>query len=211
MYAETENDKFASVAILVHKDAQFNSLSDLRGKKVCMPEFGGIASIALINQLKASELVNRGDCNFGQVLGDFFSESCIPGSRDTLHDPNRIAPENLCNLCRTPIIPPVQAADENADVLPEEPSPDGRSLDGEEDDVENEDGSPPVAGRDPRPIENVYTEEFLYRNLRANCDAVATNRYYGNAGALQCLDEMGEVAVLEAQFLNGKRDKLRLI
>lgn len=203
MYAETENDKFASVAILVHKDAEINSLADLRGKKVCMPEFGGIASIALINQLKANELVHRGDCNFGQVLGDFFSESCIPGSRDNLHDVNRLAPENLCNLCRTPIIPPVVSADENADVLPEEPSPSGRSLDDGED-VEGEDGGPPVLGSDPRPIENVLTEDYLNRNLRANCDAVSTNRYYGNAGALQCLDEMGDVAVLEAQFLNGK-------
>lgn len=36
-----------------------------------------------------------------------------------------------------------------------------------------------------------------------NCNADPTNGYYGNQGALQCLRESGDVAVLEAQYLNG--------
>lgn len=36
-----------------------------------------------------------------------------------------------------------------------------------------------------------------------NCKADQTNGYYGNQGALQCLRESGDVAILEAQYLNG--------
>lgn len=194
LYAETEEDKFASVAILVHKDAQFTSLENLQERRMCMPEFGGIASVAFMNTLKANNLITKGDCNLGKLMGEHFADSCIPGARDTLHDPQGTVPEKLCNLCRTTVGP---AVIENADVLPDE-TLSGRVLeDGEEVDVRD-------VVEDSVAHEDLTQEEIERRNLRGSCTASSTNRYYGNRGALQCLDELGEVAVLEAQYLNGE-------
>lgn len=41
-------------------------------------------------------------------------------------------------------------------------------------------------------------------DTRLNCNADLTNRFYGNRGALQCLTDAGEVAVLELQYLKGR-------
>lgn len=38
---------------------------------------------------------------------------------------------------------------------------------------------------------------------KINCVAEAANRYYGTRGALRCLSEVGDVAILESQYLNG--------
>lgn len=45
-----------------------------------------------------------------------------------------------------------------------------------------------------RPIVETNTKEL-------NCNADLSNGYYGNQGALNCLREVGDVAVLEGQFL----------
>lgn len=45
---------------------------------------------------------------------------------------------------------------------------------------------------------------LITRNSEVNCAADKTNRFYGNVGALQCLNEAGDVAVLELQYLLGK-------
>lgn len=36
-----------------------------------------------------------------------------------------------------------------------------------------------------------------------NCLADTTNRFYSNKGALNCLNEMGDVAIIELQNLSG--------
>lgn len=38
---------------------------------------------------------------------------------------------------------------------------------------------------------------------KIDCTAAPTNGFYGNQGALQCLHEAGDVAILELQYLNG--------
>lgn len=195
LYAETEFDKFASVAILVHKAADYHTLEGLQGRRICMPEFGGIASMAFMNTLRANNLIDKKECNLGKLMGNHFGDSCIPGARDTMHDPQGTVPEKLCNLCRSNIIGPATRM-ENADVLPEEPV----LGDGEE---AAEEIAPPAEG-DAVTHEELSPEEIERRNLRGSCEASTINRYYGNRGALACLDEIGEVAVLEAQYLNGE-------
>lgn len=194
LYAETEHDKFASVAILVPKDATFNSLEDLHGRRVCMPEFGGIASIAFLNNLRANRLIDAKECNLGKLMGDHFSDSCIPGARDAMHDPLGTVPEKLCNLCRT-TVGPASSGHDNADVLPED-----RALD----DAEHVEGHEQPASDPVTHEEDLTPEEVERRNMRGSCEASIINRYYGNSGALRCLDEVGEVAVLEAQYLHGE-------
>lgn len=195
-------DQFASVAILVHKDAEYESLEGLRDRRVCMPEFGGIASIAFLNNLRQNNLIDSKECNLGKLMGDHFADSCIPGARDTMHDPKGTVPEKLCNLCRTSVAPATPPVMENADVLVEDlPTGEGRSLD----DAEEVEGHAPPASDDPiTHEEDLSPEEVERRNMRGSCDATILNRYFGNSGALRCLDEVGEVAVLEAQYLNGE-------
>ena len=47
-----------------------------------------------------------------------------------------------------------------------------------------------------QPVDNIND-----RVIPINCNADATNRFYGNKGALQCLSEEGDVAILELQYL----------
>lgn len=202
LYAETEFDKFASIAILVHKDADIPSLENLQGRRMCMPEFGGIASVEFMNTLKANNLITKEDCNLGKLMGEHFGDSCIPGSLDSLHDPQGTVSDKLCNLCRTTVGPAVV---ENADVLPEE-SPSGRVLEEGEVGVHQDEVSHETLAQHG----SLTEEEIQRRYLPGSCSADVTNRYFGNRGALQCLSEIGEVAVLEVQYLNGKEDGQRL-
>lgn len=39
--------------------------------------------------------------------------------------------------------------------------------------------------------------------VRIDCNADVSNRFYGNRGALRCLNEEGDVAILELQYLRG--------
>lgn len=185
------------MAILVHRDTHYNSLENLAKRRVCMPEYGGIASVAFVNTLRAANLIDQNECNLGRVMDDHFAESCIPGARDILHDPQGIVSDRLCSLCRTSVAPPPPPpVVENADVLPEEqPAPRSGDVDGED--------SPAADDETTATHEHLTQEERMLRSLRGSCAATVDNRYYGNRGALQCLDEIGEVAVLEAQYLNG--------
>lgn len=162
---------------------------------MCMPEFGGIASVEFMNTLKANNLITKDDCNLGKLMGEHFGDSCIPGSHDILHDPQGTVSDKLCNLCRTTVGPAVV---ENADVLPEE-TPSGRILEEGEEVHEDEVSHDTLAQHG-----SLTEEEIQRRYLPGSCSADVTNRYFGNRGALQCLSEIGEVAVLEAQYLNGK-------
>lgn len=59
--------------------------------------------MAFVNTGKNRGFFNKDQCNYGQLLGDFFSSSCAPGSRDFSHNLNRTNPENLCSLCRNAV------------------------------------------------------------------------------------------------------------
>lgn len=42
MYAETDDQFYSRVVILVKATSQISKFDDLHGKKACFPEFGGI-------------------------------------------------------------------------------------------------------------------------------------------------------------------------
>uniref|UniRef100_A0A182QXI1 Transferrin-like domain-containing protein n=1 Tax=Anopheles farauti TaxID=69004 RepID=A0A182QXI1_9DIPT len=186
LYQETEKDKYSSVVVLVHEGKGHDRFEKLRDSKACFPEFGGIASIAFVNVGRSRGIFDRNECNYGHLMSEFFSEACAPGSRDDLHDASGEHAESLCALCR----------------YAENPTP--RELGNyQEDDAEqpNEDDAeePPVEGIDPALRQNGGVGGSIDRNLL--CAASDTNRYYGTRGALRCLQEAGEVAIVEAQNL----------
>lgn len=100
LYAETEDEKYASVVVLIHKNSKFERFENLRNSKACFAEFSGIASVAFINTGKSRGIFKNAECNYGRLLGDFFGSSCAPGAKDLTHEQNVTNPDSLCSLCR---------------------------------------------------------------------------------------------------------------
>ncbi|KAG5669349.1 hypothetical protein PVAND_017237 [Polypedilum vanderplanki] len=190
VYEETEVDKYSSVvAMIKNSDAEkITRFEDFRDKRACFPEFGGIASIAFINVGKARGIFKREDCGFGQLIGNYFSDSCLPGSRNVFHDPTASNPESLCNLCQTQLHSTTQA-------------PVAAFAGSLDEDYETTDG---IEGDDDE------GQIPLVPNRSINCAAMPSNRFYGTRGALSCLHEVGEVAVLEHQRLAEHAKNLNL-
>lgn len=56
----------------------------------------------------------------------------------------------------------------------------------------------------------LYDKYLIYiiamrTETRINCNADESNRFYGNRGALRCLHEHGDVAIVELQYLKGNK------
>lgn len=175
MFQETEKEKYSSVVVLVRDNSRFTRFENLRNAKACIPEFGGIASIAFINVGKTRGIFDRAECDYGRLLGDFFSDSCAPGSRDSLHDPQGANPESLCSLCQAN--PATRSGDSEVEGLVTD---------------ELEDSPNEVQGKSD-------LEVTIGRNV--DCAANTNNPFYGTRGALNCLHQNGEVAILEIQNL----------
>lgn len=175
---------------------EITKFEDFRGKRACFGEFGGIgksfhrkyqsnrhkscfsASIAFINVAKGRGIFKGEDCEFGKLLGGYFGDSCFPGSRSIFHDPSASNPESLCSLCQTHLA--------ETTPLPIRPLADQvENKFGDDDEIE---------GGDESPIPFIP-------NRSINCAASTSNRFYGTRGALSCLNEIGEVAVIEHQNL----------
>ncbi|CRK97686.1 CLUMA_CG011066, isoform A [Clunio marinus] len=189
LFEETEFEKYSSVVALInqHDAERITRFEDFRDRKACFAEYGGIASIEFINIAKNRGIFKREDCNFGKLLGSYFNDSCLPGSRSVFHDPSVSNPESLCSLCQTQLVMPtttMQPIRPMADVLidDEEPQPEEVT---EENEIEGSEGE---------------ILSFI-PNRSINCAAAPSNRFYGTRGALTCLKEVGEVAVLEYQNL----------
>ncbi|KAJ6648602.1 Transferrin [Pseudolycoriella hygida] len=222
LYAETENAKYSSVVVVIKASSKYERFENLRHSKACFAEFGGIASMAFINTGKGRAFFSKNECNYGRLLSNFFGSSCAPGSTDYGHDPNVTNSESLCSLCKTlllPIIPTITPPEAPTIGPPENPTiapPDSITISP----PEYPTISPPQPGPSPRfdeegnlivddgatPQERAPEDETIDLNFKAaetyiNCNADATNRFYGNRGALKCLSEDGDVAILELQYL----------
>ncbi|ETN66054.1 transferrin [Anopheles darlingi] len=182
LYQETDKEKYSRVVVLVHEGKEHDRFERLRNSKACFPEFGGIASVAFVNVGRSRGIFDRNECDYGRLMSDFFDESCAPGSRDDLHDPHGESSEKLCDLCKyaeRPVMYAVSADEiEGSAEHPEEPPVDG--ID---------------SGLRPRVDAGIANDPNL------PCAASDSNRYYGTRGALRCLQEAGDVAVIEAQNL----------
>ena len=187
LYEETEDNKYSSVvAVIKEADAErITSFESFRDKRACFPEFGGIASIAFINVAKGRGIFKREDCTFGPLLASYFNESCLPGSLSIFHDPTVSNPQNLCSLCQTQLLQTTTQAI--------------KALAGE---VEYDEYGNKMATPDGIEGDEEFDENVPHiPNRSINCAASISNRFYGTRGALTCLNEVGEIAVLEHQNL----------
>lgn len=83
----------------------------------------------------------------------------------------------------------------------------GGSEDGEvaEGDAVPVDGEPAEGAANAVVEGSEGAEPVEERSFVLNCNADTTNRFYGNLGALRCLHEEGDVAILELQYLQRKQ------
>lgn len=145
------------------------------------------AAMAFINVGKSRGFFAKEECDYGKLLSEFFGASCTPGARDVSHNhgSNSDAHDSLCSLCRA-VIPPFAGISRlilDGDVVTEAPEIDVDAIP-----VEVEERSAPA------PIDPLQSA--------TTCNADTTNQFYGNRGALRCLSEVGDVAILERQYLN---------
>lgn len=171
LYFETEIEQYSSVVTVVHVDSNIKSFENLRGKKVCLPEFGATPSIAFINLGKERKFFNKNECRYGHLLHKFFGDSCAPGAQDWKHSLKQDdSQESLCALC-----------------LANSMRPYGSS-----------------AGRANK------TNGYQPRTTIGTCAAHENNEYFGNRGALKCLQDVGDVAILELQSLKAHAEDIEV-
>ncbi|XP_031337802.1 transferrin-like isoform X2 [Photinus pyralis] len=133
-------DRIKPIIVLRNDNNSINSLADLKGKKACIPDYGGIEWLSFINTARAQGVISHSSCDYGKLISDFVSESCMPGAHDKEHEVSgNIDVEKLCKLCQ------------------------------------------------PDPQES---------KTGVNCNSNTENRFYGHVGALKCLKEAGEFAVV---------------
>ncbi|XP_022090494.1 melanotransferrin-like [Acanthaster planci] len=88
--------------VAVVKRSSSFTINDLKGKKSChtgyMRSAGWVVPIGF--------LINRGDivsshaCDIPKAVGEFFSQSCVPGVLEPSNNPFNTNPDNLCALCK---------------------------------------------------------------------------------------------------------------
>jgi Transferrin len=180
------------VALINERDVErIKTFENFKGARACFPEFDGIAAISFINVAKSRGIFKREDCSFGPLLGNYFSESCLPGSKSVFHDPKIENPESLCSLCQTQLHLTTSTTE---NIIPL-----AGALDDEEEGEYDDEGK--ALRTTPDGIEGSEDTLPIVPNRAVNCAASPSNRFYGTRGALTCLNEVGEVAVIEYQKL----------
>ncbi|KAK4881294.1 hypothetical protein RN001_004613 [Aquatica leii] len=142
-YPDTDaSNRIKPVIVIKGSDTTITKLEDLKTKKACFPEYGGIEWLAFINLTRDRGILSKASCDYGKLITDFVGDSCMPGAHDREHEATiEIDKDKLCKLCQ------------------------------------------------PHPYES---------KTEINCNSNSENRFYGNAGALNCLKEVGDFAVVSA-------------
>ncbi|KAK5649219.1 hypothetical protein RI129_000248 [Pyrocoelia pectoralis] len=133
-------DRIKPIIVIRSTENDITSLKNLEGKKACVPEYGGIEWLSFINTARAQDVLSHSSCDYGQLISNFVTDSCMPGAHDKEHEiSGSINQDKLCKLCQ------------------------------------------------PDPQES---------KTGVNCNSNSGNRFYGNSGALKCLKEVGDYAVV---------------
>lgn len=100
-YPETDRDNLIKTIIVVKEgDASIQRFENLKNKKACMPEYGGIEWLSFINTAREHKVLSKKTCDYGELLSEFVGDSCVPGARDPEHEKSSTTNENkMCALC----------------------------------------------------------------------------------------------------------------
>ncbi|XP_052745965.1 transferrin-like [Bicyclus anynana] len=107
-------ESFSRVAALVKETSAQSDITrfeNLRGKRACFPEFGGIAYMAFVRAAQDNGVISKSQCDYAQAVGELFDSACAPGALANSHalgDSSWNA-TSLCTVCR----PSVSVVGEN--------------------------------------------------------------------------------------------------
>ncbi|KAG5847288.1 hypothetical protein ANANG_G00124430 [Anguilla anguilla] len=89
------------VVALARRSSSDLSLLEMHERSSCHPGIrttvGWTVPIGFL--VNSSQISVDEQCNFPQVVGEFFGYSCVPGVKDPEHDPRGKNPKNLCEAC----------------------------------------------------------------------------------------------------------------
>ncbi|XP_077343557.1 melanotransferrin [Lithobates pipiens] len=89
------SDNYYAVAVVHKTPFDAFTIHELKGKKSCHTGYKRTAGWNIpIGILKKYGLIRPEGCNIAKAVGDFFSESCVPGMKQ------KEFPSNLCQLCK---------------------------------------------------------------------------------------------------------------
>uniref|UniRef100_A0A1B6HWX7 Transferrin n=1 Tax=Homalodisca liturata TaxID=320908 RepID=A0A1B6HWX7_9HEMI len=95
------NANYQILAIINSSDKQIKSWQNIRQKKACFPEFGGLAWISTVATLIENRQLAR-MCPHAAAMGSFFGGACAPGAKDIEHTRGSgVVPAKLCSVCST--------------------------------------------------------------------------------------------------------------
>jgi len=93
------NGNYQILAIITSSNKLIKSWSNVRQKKACFPEFGGLAWAATVTTLLEHRQLAR-ICPYGQAMASYLGGACAPGAKDTDHTRGSgTVPAKLCSLC----------------------------------------------------------------------------------------------------------------
>ncbi|CAB3222446.1 unnamed protein product [Arctia plantaginis] len=97
----------ARIAAFVNEAAasseNITRFENLRGKRACFPEFGGLAYMAFVRAGRERGVLPNSECDYARVVGEFFEGACAPGAIDASHSISNSTTFNasvLCSACR---------------------------------------------------------------------------------------------------------------
>lgn len=162
LYSETEMDKNSVTVAVVREPRGDNypikSFHDLKNKKACFSEYGGLSWLSFINVARTNNIISPKSCDYPLLVSRLLSGACAPGIKDSDHSRTGVPPDvasKLCSACRS------------------------------------------------------------HYNT-TSCEANKNNRYYGDVGAMKCIDEgVGDIAFIELTNIHGlvdsETDKYRIL
>ncbi|XP_045457100.1 transferrin-like [Melitaea cinxia] len=98
---------FTRVVALLKNTSNITRFENLRGRKACFPEFGGLSYVAFLRVAHERSVISSSECDYARAVGEFFDSACAPGALDNSHslaESSTYNATNLCTVCK-PTVP----------------------------------------------------------------------------------------------------------